>query len=71
MAPKNKGKAPASSLAPSRALTARTITSTCSSAPPRGNYPHSNLPPVINKNGIVFVDDVQCEKYDAFVTLED
>ena len=52
MAPNNKGKTPASSLAPSRAPTRP-------SAPSRGNYAQSNLPHVIDKHGIVFVDDVQ------------
>lgn len=54
MAPKNKGKAFASSLVASQAPTR-------SSAPPRGNRAQSYLPCVINKHGILFVDDMQCD----------
>ena len=58
MAPKTKGKTPASS---SRAPTRPP-------APPRGNHAQFQLPHGINKHGIVFIDDEQRNRCDELVS---
>ena len=68
MAPKNRGKALASSSAPPRASKATTTSPSHSLAPPRDNHAQSQLPHVVNKHDIVFVDDVQRERYDALMS---
>ena len=66
--PRTRAKQPPSPRLPSGLWpTACTTTLTHPLAPPRGNCAQSSLPHVINKHGIVFVDDVQCERYNALV----
>ncbi|KAJ8431382.1 hypothetical protein Cgig2_027976 [Carnegiea gigantea] len=62
MAPKTKGGL--SSSAPKKSTT---DSSSRPSAPPRGNPTHSTHSSSLNKHGIIFVDDLQREKYDALV----
>ena len=65
MAPKDK--ASSSSLAPKKGSK---TTNTSLNSPPalsRGNRAQSQLLHVINKHGIIFLDDAQHERYEALV----